>query len=154
MKQLFRSFLNWIQGRQNQPESKQQDQAEGKQQDQDESSQETENSQEKDFEDVVLSYHLLMKSNGDVFLETECYNFDSSLIHIIGTLFFLINSGQLAELNIQSVKTWIDDNPDQVEFVQQILIVWQMLEENRTADKQDLEQPVVHPLRALEPDGK
>lgn len=105
--------------------------------------------------DVVLEYQLLLKENGDVFLETECYDFSPESIQNIALLLYFLNSGKLGELHIQSINTWAEGNPEYAEKIQQLLILWQ------TMAVQELEmqtlsesEPLISPLTALEPDQK
>jgi hypothetical protein len=110
---------------------------------------------EEPVEDVILKIELLLKSDGDVYLDTTCFVFDEELVSLIATLFFLLNSGRLAELNIQSIKTWIEDDPEQADFINKILSVWHILHVQHNPEMSaEVDEPVVNPLAALEPDGK
>lgn len=103
----------------------------------------------------IFSYHLTLDENGDVYLETECYNFHEDSTNIIATLLFLLNSGKLMELHVESIKTWAENDTSKQEFVNQIISIWHVLIQ-QTVDNNTttLDQPVVHPLTALESDMK
>lgn len=105
--------------------------------------------------EIILKYELLLKENGDVLLETECHNFEEDSITIIATLLFLLNTGKLAELHIQSIQMWAEDHPEQEEFIEKVLSVWNTLLSSVMQEvPPEFDQPVVNPLTALESDTK
>lgn len=118
--------------------------------------------QEEDSEDVEFDTDELamilitLKKDGDLIFETGITEFNDNHIPMVASLFYLLNSGKFMHLCVKGIESWIDQHGTNQEFVAQVVNTWKIMVDN---DKEpspvaNNTDPLIHPLRALEPDSK